>query len=560
MRSSRRRLAAALAVCVGLLLAGCARTVSVNEAGIPGPGGFLRIGTIAVLSSMNPWITDDQLALDIESDIYPRILQYNLKTLQFEDGFATRWQLSNGGRTWTFTTRPGATWSDGTPLTAKDVAWTINTMVRLRSGAAALWSSAVAGVTDATATSPTQVVVSYRKPSGDALADLEQIPVLPEHVWSRYAGGKGKALRSVPNTPKPGHPIVSGGPFEFVKYTFNEAIVFARNPDYYGAAPHIAGFGVELFGNDDSLVAAMRAGEIDAAFGDPNLPSTDVRPLRKGGSRIVARPAVAYNDLIINTNPKKVGHRELLNPKVREAFEYAIDRQTIDRVAYLGFAQPSASIVPPATGKWYDPAVKPLPYDLSKANALLDAAGYRRGPGGVRMANGHQMAYTIYVSQDNGGEGVRSGQIMTNDFKEIGVKLTVQLTDDDALNNDLYADHYRKFDMAIWGWDTFIDPTYILSVMTCAQWYDNSDSGYCNPVYDKLYREQALTTNAAKRLKIVYRMQQIVANARPYIVLQDLDVLEAWNPRWADVEVSPDGWLNQFSSDGQTTVQLAGGS
>ena len=75
--------------------------------------------------------------------------------------------------------------------------------------------------------------------------------------------------------------------------------------------------------------------------------------------------------------------------------------------------------------------------------------------------------------------------------------------------------------------------------MTCSQWYDNSDSGYCNPTYDQLYREQSATTNLAKRQRIVYRMQEILANARPYIVLQDVDVLEAWNPRWTNMWCQP---------------------
>ena len=145
------------------------------------------------------------------------------------------------------------------------------------------------------------------------------------------------------------------------------------------------------------------------------------------------------------------------------------------------------------------------------------------------------MAYTVYLSQDNGGEGVRAGEIMTTDFAKIGVKLTFQPTDDDALNSDITGDHYRKFDLAMWGWDTLLDPTYILDAMTCSQWYDNSDSGYCNPAYDKLLQGAVRDHEPRQAPRIVYRMQQIVANARPYIVLQDLDVLEAWNPRWTDL-------------------------
>jgi peptide/nickel transport system substrate-binding protein len=551
---------AALAVVAALILSGCARSVSINDPGVPGAGGFLRIGTIGSVSSLNPWITEDTLTYDIIANIYPKLLQYNLKTLAFEPNFGTQWVSSNHGLRWTFTTVAGAKWNDGTPLTAADVAWTLNTMVRLRNGAASDWASGVQGVTSVTDPSPTTVVVNYREASGDALANLSQVPILPEHVWATAAAGKGAGLKAPSGAPSKSHPIVSAGPFNFVKYTYNQVIVLARNPTYFGTKPHIAGFGVEFFSNDDSLVTAMRAGEIDAATGNPNLPPTDIRPLRHSGMRILSEPSVAFNDLIINTNPKKTSHRELLNPNVRKAFEYATDRTTINNIAYLGYAQATQTIVPPATGSWSDPAVKPLPYNIAAANALLDAAGDKMGPGGIRVADGHQMKYTVYLSEDNQGAGIRAGEIMTTDFAKIGVKLVFQQTDDDALNDDIVADHYRKFDLAMWGWDTLLDPTYILSAMTRAQWGDNSDSGYNNPVYNKLYTKQANTLNPAKRRSIVYRMQQIVANARPYIILQDVDVLEAWNPRWAGIEESPDGWFNDFSDDGQVSIRLANSS
>ena len=559
-----RRLGCAVAamLLMTLALAACSGGSSgagSASGGQAGSGGFLRLGTIAVLNSLNPFNTVDSLSFDLQSDIYPRLVQYNLRTMDLEPDFASSWTQSADGRTFTFTTRPDAHWSDGKPLTAADAAWTINTVVRLRNGAAAAWASAVPDVTHATATSPTSLTVSYRTAVADPLADLESLPILPEHVWGPLATGKGKGLRTATNQPSAGHPVVSGGPFTLVKYTYHQALVLQRNPRYYGPAAHISGFGVELFSNDDALVAAMRAGQVDVATGDPNLPATDVHPLRAAGMKILSPPSIAFNDLIINTNPAKTGHRELLNPAVREAFEYATDRNTIDKIAYLGYAQPGSSIIPPATGKWYNPAVKPLPYSLAKANALLNRAGYKMGPGGVRIADGHPMSYTVLLSPDNGPGGARTGQIMTADFAKIGVKLNFQLTDNDTLNNDLFANHYRNYDLAMWGWDTEIDPTYMLDAMTCSQWYNNSDSGHCNKHYDQMYAEQSSTINPAKRLKIVYQMQKIIYNARPYIVLQYVDVLEGWSPKWCDVTISPDGWMNQLSSDGQTSIRLCHG-
>jgi peptide/nickel transport system substrate-binding protein len=538
-----------------LLVAGVTSGCTPSEGAGPSTD-FLRIGTIAIINSLNPWVTTDQLSLDIQTDIYPKLIQYNLTTLKLEPGYATAWHTSNGGKEITFDLHPGAVWSDGRPLTASDVAWTINTMVRLQNGAAAAWASAVAGVERATVETPDRVAIIYRKAAADALSNLEQVPILPEHIWAHDALGNGKALTFVLDEPTKGKPVVGAGPFLFVKYVPNQVLLLTRNPTFFGPRPHIAGFGIELFSNDDALVAAMTAHTLDAAMGDPNLPPTDIRPLARAHFKITKKPSVAFNDLIIDTNPKKVNHRELLNPLVREAFEYATNRTQIDNIAYLGFAQPGSSIIPPSTGAWYDPAVRPLPFDLAKANQLLDQAGYPRGSHGIRRADGHAMSYTVLLSPDNGGEGLRTGEIMTADFLKIGVKLSFETVDDDALQDELEADKYRKFDLGMWGWDTFIDPTYMLDNMTCSQYYSNSDSGYCNAAYDHLFAEQETTLNVAKRVAIVDRMQQMIYNARPYIVLQYLDVLEAWSPVWSDITLSPDGWLSQLSYDPQLDVRL----
>ncbi|HEX3929224.1 MAG TPA: ABC transporter substrate-binding protein [Nocardioides sp.] len=519
-------------------------------------GGFVRVGSTEIVHSFNPWTSDDTLVLELESDIYPRLVQYDLRTMEFEPDFASSWSTSADGRTWTFHTHPDAAWSDGKPLTASDVAWTINTVIRLKHGAASLWAGAVAGAVSAKAVDPTTLTVTYTKATAGVLADLQQLPVLPEHVWASYAAGNGKALRGQTNTPSSGHPVVSGGPFTFVKYSYQEAALFQRNPHYYGTAPHVAGFGVELFSSDDALVAAMRAGEIDGTTGTPSIPPTDIRPLRDAHLDIIGRPSLSYSDIIINTNPKKVGHRELLNPAVREALEYATDRASIIKIAYLGYATPGSSIVPPASGKWYDPSVKPLPFDIAKANALLDQAGYARGSDGIRVADGHQMAYTMLISEDNGGEGLRTGQILAADYAKIGIRLTPEQTDDDTLNDALTHDHYRTFDLGMWGWDTLVDPTYILDAMTCSQWYDNSDSGYCKATYDQLYHQQLTQTNVKDRLATVYRMQRMVADDRPYIVTNYVKSMEAWSSRFSDVVEGPDGWFSAFSASPQLAIRL----
>jgi peptide/nickel transport system substrate-binding protein len=85
--------------------------------------------------------------------------------------------------------------------------------------------------------------------------------------------------------------------------------------------------------------------------------------------------------------------------------------------------------------------------------------------------------------------------------------------------------------------------------VTCGKLGAESDSGYCNKTYDALFKQQAGTTNVAARRKIVYQMQQMIFNARPYIILEYVNVLEAWSKKWCNIQTSPDGFATFFSKD-----------
>jgi peptide/nickel transport system substrate-binding protein len=540
MRSWRRWITFSAVAALAVGLAACSSSAADGQT-------VLRIGTTGTVESLNPFVSDDTLTFDFYQAIYPHLVQYNLETKEPAPDFATSWTSSNGGRQLTFHLVRNATWSDGKSLGAADVAWTLNLMIKDKKGPAAAWAGAVTHMTTVRAVDATTVEIAYDRPVANAIALIARIPVLPRQYWAQYAAGDGKQLTKVSNQPTSSSPLVSGGPFIFFKYLKGQAAVFKTNPDFWGTKPHIDGFGVQFFGNDDAEVSALKSNQIDLAMGNPSLPPTDIAPMQKANLRIHKQPSVSFDDLILNTNAHKTAHRELLNPAVREAFEYASDRALIDKQVLLGYASPGASIIPPATGAWHDNSVRPLPYDIAKANELLDAAGYKRGSGGVRDALGHAMAYDLLVSPDVAG-GLRMGQILTQSYAQIGVTLHVRQLDDDALESAITKNHYRDFDLALWGWDTEYDPSYMLEAMTCAQYGNDNDSGYCNAGYDKMFAQQEITTDPSARKALVYRMQTQVADDRPYVVLHYLDVLEGWSRSWAQVTEGPTGFLSQFSA------------
>ena len=542
----------AFAVAAALLLlgvvAGCGgSSTSSSETGGVKEGGTLRLGTNSRIDSLNPYVAFNQDAYTTFMYIYPFLVQYDQK-LNFTPDFATKWETSKDGLTWTFHTRPNAKWSDGKPLTAEDAAWTINTDVKYQGTGGANTAGLIAHVKHASAPDPNTLVVTYEKPVGNVLSQFQQLAILPKHIWASHTGHKGNDLKTFPNSA----PIVSGGTFILTKFKKDEIALFERNPTFYGPKPHIKGFGLRMFANDDALVSAMKSGELDAL---ETVPPTAIETLKKDGVIVTKVPGVTTNDFIFNANTKKPKHRELLNLKLREAFAHAIDRDRIVEVAWLGTAQPATSFIPPSTGDWHNPNLKPETFDLAEANRLLDELGYKKGSGGIRSAEGHKMSYDVITPNDLTGVD-RTFQIIQADFQKIGVQLKQRSLDSSAAFDVITAPDgkYLNFDLAMWDWVPLIDPDFMLSVVTCDQYNGWSDSGYCNKAYDAMYSKQGTTLDQAKRRAIVWQMQDKLFRERPYILLNYESWIAAHSKKWAGFVNSPQGPWNSLSKESFTKV------
>ena len=533
MRTSMRL--AALIAAVALVATACTGgggNNNDNNSSDVKSGGHLILGTLSNIDTLNPFVTFQQNSYSAFEYIYPQLVQYDVKTLEFVSDFAQEWSPSTDGLTWTFNTTPNAKWSDGEPLTANDAAFTFGTILKYGDGPAANLSGGLTHMTKAEAPDDNTLVLTYSAPVANVLSNLQQISILPQHVWQQYAVGDGKALRQFPNEPTD-QPLVSGGPFELAKYEKDQVAIFQRNPNFYGTKPVIDGFGLQYFSNDDSMVAALRNGQIQAAI---NAPVTAVEALKGDASLTVyTGPGITLRDFIINSSPEKTTNLELQDPTVSMAMEYAIDRDAIVETAWLGYAEPGSTIVAPGTGDWHDSQIQGLPFDIGQANSLLDQAGYTLGADGIRVANGHPMSYTVLFASDETGAGDAAFRIIQNGFQQIGIEITQRKMDNNAVNTAILGDNntYNQFDLAMWDWFPLIDPDFILSVLTKAQWGGWSDTGYDNPAYDKLYEEQGLAIEPTKRLQIVHQMQQILFDDRPYIILNYNQVIDTWSNDWA---------------------------
>lgn len=498
---------------------------------------ILRVGSNDVIDSLNPFVGLQTLTYSTWQITYPYLVMYDTN-LDFVPSFATDWSVSDDGMDWTFQTTAGATWSDGEPLNAEDVAWSFNTLIKYQDKQAGMFAGLIAHLKEVTASDDDTVVFSYEAPVSNVLSQLQQVPILPEQFWGQYADdGSFKSAELE-------YPIVSGGPFTVESYKKGSSAVLKTNASFWGPAPKVAGISVTMFKDDDAMIAALRNHEIDVI---ESLPPSGVAPLEDAGFTIEEAPSPSLTDFIFNSNPDKPDNRELLDPRVREAFAYSFDLQEMADTLWLGTAETGNSIVPPATGDWSDPSLQATPYDPAKANQILDDLGYRPGPDGIRIADGHPMSYEVIMPDITYAD--RQFAMVRDWLKAIGVEITPKNVDGSTAWELTIAPDgkYLDFDMSMWTWGMLPDPDFALSVVTCDQWNSWSDTGYCNPAYDDLYEQQGTELDRDKRLDIIYKMQQMIAAERPYIFLSYKNHISAHDASWSGFEKTIYGPYNGLS-------------
>ena len=540
-----------------LLAAGCGGG---SSSGGSADGKILRVGTTYYIDTLNPFVgieTQDDTAYGM---VFPQLVQYG-PGLKLQGDWAKSWSHTPNGLVWTFHLHPGGKWSDGVPLTAQDAVWTIDITLKYRSGVTAYLAGVLDGVKSASAPNANTLVITYSHPVAATLANLEQFFILPKHVWDKHLGQNGTGLKAY--LPEQHLPMVSGGAYTITRYQEKGTTVFKPNPYFYGPKSHPAAVALTYYTNSTSMVADLTAGNLDFVDAVPYTAGSALRNQR--GITLTVQPGDEVTNLGFNSNPLKPKNRELLNPAVKEALEYATPRRQIINVVFRGYAKPWANIMSDWSGPsgWLNPAVKPLPYDLAKAGQLLNSLGYKVGPGGVRVVPAttgkyaqpaHKMSYDVIVPDDLDYEGDRQFQVLAAAYGKIGVRLNEVSGGDGTQAYTMITAPDAKYlsaDMYTWYWHPYIDPNFNLSVVTRAQWDDNSDTGMNDPRYDRWYRQQGTLVNFKQRQALVWKMEAYLAQKRPYIQLVNTDMLTAHSVAWTGFQPNLWGYCKCYYTDPQ---------
>lgn len=399
--------------------------------------------------------------------VHEPLIQSTLVTtdeqLNIVSDLATEYLCSDDGLVWTFTIRDDVLFTDGEPLTARDVAFTVNGVIQSSASEADL-----SMVDTAVAVSDTVVELHLNKPYNALLYTLAVLGIVPEHAYGEGYGAK---------------PIGSGR-YVLERWDKGQQVVFASNPDYYGTTPTMERV-VVVFMDEDAALAAVQKGEVDIAYtyathAHQAFDGYELVAYETVDSRGVSLPTVpsGQTKVLEGDIAYEMGNDVTCDLAIRRAINCGIDRESMIEQVLDGYGKVAYSV---GDGMPWSSDDMQVDFDREQANRLLEEAGWLRGEDGVRSRDGVRAAFDIWYSSD---DSVR--QALANEFANQMGELGLEVTPRGGSWDEIYP---RQFSQPIlWGWGSN-SPVEVYELHYSTGW--GNYSCYENETVDA-YLDQAL--------------------------------------------------------------------
>ncbi len=397
-----RAAAALLALLLGFALGGCTK-VAGDGAQAPAHAGRLRIGSPDEPDNLNPMYAHTDATDQVDALIFAPVFRYDahgnfVPELATEVPTYRNGGISRDSRTITLHWRRGVTWSDGAPLTARDLRFTWHAVMNPRNDTKALFGwddiAAIDLPDDYTA------VIHLKRPNADVLGILgggggSAYPPLPEHVLGKLADLNQAAFNVQP---------LSSGPWLLRAWNHGSSLEFVPNPRYWRGPPKLASISWKIVPNPDSLVSELLTHEIDVV---PSVPENQIeRVARAAGIRTVTHLSANFRRLIVNCS-----RPGLDDVRVRRALAEAVDWDRINRTIYHSRNLRASSDILPTS--WAAPQIPLYPHDPAGARKLLATAGRESG-----------LHLTVSATNTPGNE--QAELQMQQDLRAAGVDLSIK--------------------------------------------------------------------------------------------------------------------------------------
>jgi peptide/nickel transport system substrate-binding protein len=501
----------------------------------------LRFCLRAEPKTFDPLLVDDGDSETVRYLTGGVLIRINRKTQQATPELAASWDVDRTGRRITFHLRPNLKFSDGTPFSAEDVAFTMKRLMdpETHSPTADPFRSSDAPP-QVTTSSPLTVSILFGAP----VAGLER---LFDQVAITSARSPLKTAAVL-------------GPYSVAEYKPGVEVLLSRNPNYWKAdakgvrLPYIDRVRLEIQQNRDIELVRFRRGEldlIDSLDADTFDELTRLAP----GSVVDAGASLESEMMWFNQSPSAPLPAYKLkwfqSAAFRRAVSEAINRADICRIVYRGRARPAVGPMSPANQFWFNAALKPHPFDVASSRKRLESDGFRVRNGLLYDREGHAVEFSVATNAGNRNRE-RIASMIQQDLHAIGIRLNVVALDFPSLIERIAKTfNYEACLLGLTNLD--LDPSAQMNVWLSSaanhQWNPNQKQPATawEAEIDKLVRAQAADNRAAVRKRYFDRVQQIVWEQAPFLYLVTKDSLTAISPNIqnsAPVALTPQAFWN----------------
>jgi len=488
----------------------------------------------------------------VTQQMFNTLVRFDPRTFEWKPELAESWKVTvtDGRMTVGFNLLRNASWHDGKPFTSADVKFTYEKIAPLfNSFIATMMRDHVESIE-----TPDDFTVVFKFKRTWAIAfdpgtfGGSAVGIMPKHLY------EGTDIPTNPYNVKP----VGTGPWKFKEWKKGEYIIVERNEKYWKKGlPYLDRIIFKIITSPPAMALAVEKGEIDfvwsygLAFADAIRLQSDIGVGKLAGKKVWFWPSPCGSEDTVAFNIHPEGPPVLKDVRVRQAIAAAIDRRKIAEVVYFGRQEPlDGPLSPaPANSLYYDPKIKQQSFDPELANKLLDEAGYKKGPDGIRFSlriSVDPVSYPFFLKE---------AEVMRDYLKAVGI---------DAKIVTLETAAWHEATFRRWDYDISIFPfcygpgvSYLIqywSTRGIAKVSWSNVAGYSNPEFDKLLYQAESEVDKTKHIDLVKKALKILAEDQPAIWTASRTMINALNLDFSD-ELQPGSWEN---SGGQGYDRMEG--
>ena len=531
---TRRRLITTTAVGGAVALAAARPGWSKDK---PKPSGQAVIGL-----SQEPTVFDPRRAhIEVDDGVYMALFS-PLWTVDPKGKFLPRLAaeipttdnggISADGKSWSLKLRPGVTWHDGTPFTAEDVKFTIESIVAPEFPAYSRTGHEL--VENITIVAPDHITWQMKKPFAPYRSILAWTYIVPQHKLKGVPFTSG-AFAAAP---------VGTGPFKWTTRVPGDHITLDANTAYFGDGPLLERVIYKYIPDLTVLFTQFRTGDIDY-IGLQGISADHYKEAKSLKDRtVVLAPQSFIENFYFN-----LGMKQFQDPAVRHALYAALDKSSIIQTLYYGLPTESESYLPRQS--WaFNPNLPKHHFDMAHAKELLDKAGWKPGSGGVREKDGVKLAFTNSTTAGNHlREQVQ--QFLQQTWQALGVAMTIHNLPPAVMWGDYWIK--SKFETAVVGLDFMVGPDpdasdYLSSASIAAKTGSGQNTmQYSNPHVDALLQKGATTLGQAKRIPIYQELQSVLRADLPFLPIYQYAEVEGTKAKLLGYEPNINVRLNTWN-------------